>query len=174
MITTKRFSLTPLTASDANNNYLSWLTKDNTNGYIDYAKTKTTLFDLKHYIKERANNKFILFLGIHTKDNQTHIGNIKYEPINFEKNTATMGILIGDKNWRGKGVAAEVITASANHLKQKYNINTVFLGVDAINTAAISAYKKIGFKIVAQENNNIQMAWYLSKNLMVNNDDIQG
>jgi len=33
-----------------------------------------------------------------------------------------MGILIGDQSWWGKGVASEIITASAKYLKDKYFI----------------------------------------------------
>ena len=42
-----------------------------------------------------------------------HIGNIKYEPIDFQAATATMGILTGANDWRGKGVGPEVIKGSA-------------------------------------------------------------
>ena len=72
-----------------------------------------------------------------------------------------MGILIGDKKWRGKGVANEVITQSAFWLKKKYNITTILLSVNTKNTVAIMAYKKINFKVYQQQNNNIKMSWYL-------------
>ena len=161
MIKTNRFTLKPLTQYDVNDLYLSWLTKNNTNGYIKYAKNKLNLKDLKQYVKDRENKGDILFLGIFTKDSNQHIGNIKYEPIDYANKTATMGILIGDKKWRGKGVANEVITQSAFWLKKKYNITTILLSVNTKNTVAIMAYKKINFKVYQQQNNNIKMSWYL-------------
>ena len=58
-----------------------------------------------------------------------------------------MGILIGDSDWRGKGVAIEVIKASAHYLAKRYGVTTIFLGVDQINKAAVSAYQKVGLKL---------------------------
>jgi [ribosomal protein S5]-alanine N-acetyltransferase len=46
------------------------------------------------------------------RDSGNNIGNIKYEPIVIEEHQATMGILIGEKRRRGKGVATEVINTS--------------------------------------------------------------
>ncbi|KAF3978344.1 MAG: GNAT family N-acetyltransferase [Methylococcales symbiont of Iophon sp. n. MRB-2018] len=160
MIDTTRFILKPITIADANANYLSWL-NIKTSSYIDYAKQNPKLDDLKQYIQEKSNQKEVLFLGIFAKYNNQHIGNIKYEPIDFDKKQATMGILIGDKNWRGKGVAVEVIVASSNHLKQNHNTQTILLGVDANNTPAIAAYKKMGFQIDTQDNNSLKMTWHI-------------
>ena len=56
-----------------------------------------------------------------------------------------MGILIGDPDFRGKGVAAEVVFASAKWLKEHRSIRQILLGVNIENLPAIQAYKKIGF-----------------------------
>ena len=80
------------------------------------------------------------------RDSVSHIGNIKYEPIVIEEYQATMGILIGEKRWRGKGVATEVINASMTWLKRNLGIRKFFLSVDLDNIYAIKAYEKSGFK----------------------------
>ena len=100
-----------------------------------------------------------LLLGIFDIANNVHIGNVKYEPIDFENRTAVMGILIGDKNYRGIGVAPEVIKASSIWLKNTHNITSIILGVSIENDKAINAYKKIGF-ITCKEsliNSNLTM-----------------
>lgn len=159
MIITERFLLKLLTVHDVNQNYLSWLNPE-INNYIEYAKSNTSMKALKNYVGERENRQGVLFLGIFTKDAQ-HIGNIKYEPIDHKKKTAVMGILIGDNNWRGKGVAAEVIKASSNYLADQCGIETILLGVDKNNKAAIAAYQKIGFEVKEQNKNSIEMIWRL-------------
>jgi len=58
-----------------------------------------------------------------------------------------MGILIGEPAWRGKGVTAEVLTASAQWLKTHRHISEVVLGVSEENPAAIRAYEKVGFRL---------------------------
>ena len=72
-------------------------------------------------------------------------GNIKYEPVHTELGYAIMGILLGDPDWRGKGVAVEVLAASADWLRKYYRIEQIILGVSRSHTAAISAYQKVGF-----------------------------
>ena len=148
IINTKRFQLKSLTTKDVTEKYLSWF-----NGskevveYIAYAKTNADINKLRQYVKEREDREDVLFLGIFTDSGQ-HIGNIKYEPINLKDKSATMGILIGDKEWRGKGVATEVIKDSGKYLKENYKIKYIDLGVNKDNIAAVSAYKKMKFKVI--------------------------
>jgi len=148
IINTKRFQLKSLTTKDVTEKYLSWF-----NGskevveYIAYAKTNADINKLRQYVKEREDREDVLFLGIFTDFGQ-HIGNIKYEPINLKDKSATMGILIGDKKWRGKGVATEVIKDSGKYLKENYKIKYIDLGVNKDNIAAVSAYKKMKFKVI--------------------------
>ena len=157
MITTQRFLLKPLTIDDVDHRYLSWLNLK-ASSYIEYAKSHPSIEELKNYVGERENRQDVLFLGIFTKEAQ-HIGNIKYEPIDSKNKSAVMGILIGDNNWRGKGVAAEVIKASSNYLVDQCGTETILLGVDKNNKAAIIAYQKIGFKVKEQNENSIKMIW---------------
>lgn len=154
-VTTQRFLLKQLITDDVSDRYLSWLNEEES-PYIEYGKNHSTMEDLKVYVSERERKRDVLFLGIFTKKKK-HIGNIKYEPIDLKRKTAIMGILVGDKDWRGKGVAAEVIIASAHYLNSKYGVTTIFLSVNPNHQVAISAYKKIGFKFKELDKNNTNM-----------------
>ena len=87
----------------------------------------------------------------------TSTGSKVYEPISLKEKSATMGILIGNKEWRGKGVAFEVIKASSEYIGKKYNIKYILLGVEKSNTPAVSAYKKMNFKIIEENNKTLKM-----------------
>ena len=158
-VTTQRFLLRQLITDDISDRYLSWLNNEE-NHYIEYGKNHSTIEELKTYVSERERKRDVLFLGIFTKKKK-HIGNIKYEPIDLKRKTATMGILIGDNDWRGKGVAIEVIKASAHYLNSIYGVTTIFLGVNPNHQVAISVYKKIGFKFKEQDKNSTKMVWQL-------------
>ncbi len=144
-IQSKRFNLVTLRQSDVSDRYLRWINSSN-NKYIDYTSQSRSLADIQSYVAEREDDSTILFLGIFIRESNEHIGNIKFEPINFHNKTAVMGILIGEENWRGRGVTPEVIKSSSEWLNKKYDINHIALGVDSKNIAAIKAYEKIGFK----------------------------
>ena len=157
VINTERFQLKTLTVDDATEEYLSWFSSSKEVGeYIAYAKTNADINKLRQYVKEREDREDVLFLGIFTDSGQ-HIGNIKYEPINLKDKSATMGILIGDQEWRGKGVATEVIKDSSKYLKENYNIKYIDLGVNKDNIAAVSAYKKMKFKVIKKTNLGFMM-----------------
>jgi RimJ/RimL family protein N-acetyltransferase len=142
MIHTQRFYLRELQVNDVTDRYVNWL-KDKT--IRQYIEARFDLNQLKQYVKEKTLKKDVLFLGIFDKSSGEHVGNIKYEPVNPDLGFAVMGILIGQPEWRGKGVAAEVIKASAELLVNTRQIKKIILGVDRRNTMAINAYVKIGF-----------------------------
>lgn len=143
---TERFILRRLGVSDASERYLSWFEDESAQKYIVASKDMKKLESLKDYIKERENRDDVIFLGIFDKTNGEHIGNVKYEPVSKVENYAIMGILIGEKSWRGKNVAQEVIIASSQKIYNDLGISQIFLGVDLENTPAVNAYLKMGFQ----------------------------
>lgn len=140
---TLRFHLRELTIQDASVKYLSWFSEQTTSEYITYKNED--LKSLQNYIFEKDQDPNCWFYGIFTKKNQEHIGNLKYERHPNHEHVATLGILIGDESYQGKGVASEVINASILFFKDDTNITTINLGVAEKNISAIKAYKKIGF-----------------------------
>ncbi len=144
-IVTDRFMLRELTADDATERYLNWFDDSDTKKFIVASSSTKNLSDLKQFIIERTGREDILFLGIFKKNSGLHIGNIKYEPVNSHLGYAIMGIMIGDSEFRGKGVASEVLKASAQWLKLYRNINQIVLGVNKDNLGAIRSYEKVGF-----------------------------
>jgi len=164
MIRTERFVLTPLSAEHATKRYAGWLANPDSQRYIVTA-SDNSLGALRSYITERSGRADVVFLGIFVRETNEHIGNIKYEPINIVEKSAVFGILIGEINWRGKGVAGEVIRAACQRLLNEMGITKYYLGVDPHNTSAVRAYKKIGFQQYdIDEAGNIKMLLDLNAN----------
>ncbi|MES2413933.1 MAG: GNAT family protein [Pseudomonadota bacterium] len=166
-IATERFLLRSLAEQDVTERYFSWLSDEEARKFIISAATNKNLSSLKAYVLDRVGRKDILFLGIFDRANGLHIGNIKYEPVNLVEGYAVMGVLIGDPAYRGKGVAAEVLRASAGWLKDHRNTRQILLGVSKENHVAIRAYQQVGF-VVAETSHTyrsapdaITMAWHL-------------
>jgi ribosomal-protein-alanine N-acetyltransferase len=146
VIVTERFILRPLTTDDATARYLNWLADEDARRYIQAAGETRSIDDLREYIAKRSSKGDLLFLGIFETTEGKHIGNIKYEPIDIAAGTAEMGILIGEPRWRGRGVAREVISASARWLKKHRGISYIMLGVESNNKGALTAYLRTGFR----------------------------
>jgi RimJ/RimL family protein N-acetyltransferase len=150
-IRTNRLILRSLDESDATERYAAWLNDRVVNQYLE--TRSVTLEDLRRYIKEKRESPKALFLGIFANDAGLHIGNVKLEPIAADK--ATMGILIGDMNYWGKGIATEVTNAMCAYAFDRLGLSEVNLGVIAENNAAIRVYEKCGFTVDHAEKNAI-------------------
>ena len=147
-IPTKRFILRPLSEHDVTERYLGWLNDNEAQKFITTAASYQTISSLKKYVVDRIGRDDVLFLGIFDSLDGFHVGNIKYEPINVFLGYAVMGILIGEPTYRGKGVATEVLHASAEWLKRNRSIGQILLGVSNENRAAVRAYQRAGFQIL--------------------------
>jgi [ribosomal protein S5]-alanine N-acetyltransferase len=146
-IETARFELRRLTTADVNERYLGWLRDPQAERYITAATTTRDLDELRAYVRARVDRPDVLFLAIVDKATGLHVGNIKYEPLDRESGYAVMGLLIGDPEYRGRGVAREVLEASTAWLKVHHGIDEVILTVDAAHDRAIRAYEAAGFAI---------------------------
>lgn len=144
---TERLVIRTLSLEDVGQEYLSWFNQKNVRDYIYYKlNEQDQLEDLKKYVVEKSNDKNVIFLGIFNKSNsKEHIGNIKFEPVDLVNKIATMGILIGNEKWKGKGVGAEALEG-AHHIVQSLGVMKVFLGVEKTNDKAIRLYEKCGYE----------------------------
>jgi len=68
-----------------------------------------------------------------------------------------MGILIGENEWRRKSVASEVVKASSEYLGKIYGFRYIDLSVGRSNIPAITAYKKMKFEVVEEDDNGFKM-----------------
>ncbi len=145
MIYKERIYLRPLTTEDVTEKYLSWLNDSETNKFLE--TRKETMEGLKSYVAERINRKDVFFAGVFDKETNEHIGNIKLEPIDWIKKRAVFGILIGNKNFRGKGIGTEATKLTVKIAFEIFELDKVELGVISDNIAATKAYEKAGFKV---------------------------
>jgi RimJ/RimL family protein N-acetyltransferase len=148
------FFLRSLASTDDLANYLFWMSNPSNNQFILGSNNKFTIEKLKDYIDFCNSSKDILLIGIFDKFSNEHIGNIKYDGINKIDKSATMGILIGEKKYRGIGLAKEVIQHTLTWIYGNLGIEKVLLGVDKRNIKALNLYKKIGFVIIDNDSFN--------------------
>lgn len=166
-IETSRFTLRTLRAGNASPRYVRWLDEQSSLGFIATAKEKNNIEHIRQYILERNARDDVLFLGIFTKNDNNHIGNIKFEPIDYSCSYAVVGVMIGESDWQGRAVLSEVIAASTQWLKDHFGINEIVLGVNLNNQYAKKAYEKSGFnvektdKILIESNQSISMVLHL-------------
>lgn len=147
-IKTTRFVLKKFSLTYVSKKYLNWFKDRDVNRFISF-KPKN-LSDLRKNIIEILKEKNTIFFAIFIK--KKHIGNLKIHNINYKKNEAWLGILIGDKNFRGQKVSPEVIENLKIYLIKK-KIYFLKLNVHKKNLPAIKAYVKSKFFILKKNKN---------------------
>ena len=151
-----------LSIKNINQNYLNWFQDQEIKRNI----INTNFFklsDLKKYFLKEKKKKNTIFFGIFYK--KKHIGNLKYEGIYKNSRKASFGILIGNKNYRGKEIGYKVINKSINFLIEKYRIKKFIISCKKNNYKALNLYKKLGFRIIKNLNNQVflELDVFLSK-----------
>ena len=141
----KKVFLRILNVSDATAEYCAWLNDPEVNKFL--TTQQAIISELRGYIKEKLISENTLFLGIFWNENSRHIGNIKLEPIDEEKGEAIIGILVGDKDYWGKGVATEAIGLLSSYAFRVLKLRRLGLKVIAENKAAVRVYQKCGFRL---------------------------
>ena len=139
--------LKPFSKEFMSQDYLSWMNNAETTKFIQKAKNNTSMDELYSFANEMINSQTDYFFAIILKKNLLHIGNVRLGPIDFNLMSSNFGIMIGNKDFRGCGVGAEVLELikdfSFKHLQLE---KLIFPAVEAY-TAAMRLYEKAGFTL---------------------------
>jgi RimJ/RimL family protein N-acetyltransferase len=84
-------------------------------------------------------------LAIDTLAESRHIGSIALHEVNGEDRKATLGVMIGDKDYWSRGYGTDAIVTLLRFGFDEMNLNRVDLSVDEDNVRGITCYRKCGF-----------------------------
>jgi RimJ/RimL family protein N-acetyltransferase len=139
--------LRSLERTDLNDRYLSWLNDPEVTRYTETGTFPATAEDLENYYRAITGSRNDVILAIVDKSSGRHIGNVKLGPIHWIHRCATLGILIGEKEFWGKGIGLEATRLMAEYGFERLNLHRIDLGVFAEHAAAVRCYEKAGFKV---------------------------
>ncbi len=82
--------------------------------------------------------------AVETKDG-VHIGNCGLHGGNAESRRAELGIMIGEKEYWGRGFGTDIMLTLLRFAFAQMNLNKVTLGVFEFNERGLAMYAKLGF-----------------------------
>ena len=94
-------------------------------------------------------------LGIDTQDGR-HIGNCMYYDIGLRQGEAELGIMIGDRDYWGRGYGTDSLEALLSHLFTSTQLSYLYLHTLEWNNRARRAFAKAGLQEVKKERRNGQ------------------
>lgn len=136
--------LRPLDISDLEGNYINWLndpiiTLQNSHHIFPYSK-----IELENYIKNAYTSTDKLPLAIIDIQTDRHIGNISLVDINHINRRSNWGLVIGEKEFWGKGIAKEASILILKHAFDTLNIERIFSGTTEKNIGGQKLMETIG------------------------------
>ena len=139
----ERIYLSPRNSEDVEQ-FTEWLNDFNTTDYIGRSGASVTLDTEKEYLS-RVSKDTATFVIVTLEDNKM-IGTVSLEKINWHNRTATLGIFIGDKDFRNKGYGTEAIKLILEYGFKYLNLYNIKLDLMEFNARALKCYEKCGFK----------------------------
>lgn len=169
-----RLTLRKLVPSDVGMAYVGWLNDPETNMYTETRHETHTLETLLAYVKSFENRHNEYLLGIFEKDCGRHVGNIKIGPVNLRHLFGSVGVIIGEKDCRGRGYATEAISLAVQFAFKQLGLHKLTAGVIRGNEASLRAFQKNLFVVegVRREQNFCAGAWRDEMMLGLISDDL--
>ncbi len=114
---------------------------DNLFSYLPVSLAKQKRW-YENYLKDNTNQTFVIEYTIQNKP----IGTVSLLHIDHKNQIAEISILIGEKDYRGKGMAKQALTQLINYGFNQLNLNRLFLQLFEGNEPALRLYESLGFK----------------------------
>lgn len=143
----EKIYLRGLERPDLEGEYFDWLNDREVTKFLDSGFFPNTMEKMEEYYSNIALSPNNLMLAIIDKESDKHIGNIKAGPINWVTGVASLGIMIGNKEFWGRGYGTEAIRLVLDYAFKSLNLHKVTAGIVANHQASIRAFQKAGFEI---------------------------
>jgi len=113
---------------------------------MDNGRFPNTLLKQKTHLKKMNQSKTDLQLAIVHKPTMKVIGTIGIHEIDRVNGNADVSLVIGDKNFRGKGFAKEAIQLIIRHVSDWPSMHKLTAGMFEENIGSYKAFRFAGFR----------------------------
>ncbi len=94
----------------------------------------------------QRNDGFLYAIEARVEDGWHHIGNVGLEQVDWKNRRATLGIVLGEKTYWGKGYGTDAARVMLRFAFCELNLHRVELETFSFNPRAMRCYEKLGFK----------------------------
>jgi len=144
---TDKLFMRGLELEDLKGSYTGWFNdadvcRHNSHGIFPKSKS-----DFEAYVRSTHGSRDRIVWAIVDKKTLKHIGNICLQSIDWVNRSAEFAILMGEKDYWGKGYASEAARLLLNHGFNRLNLNRVYCGTSAFNVGMQRLALKLGMKL---------------------------
>lgn len=124
--------------------YARWLNDKQVCKENRHGKVYNTIEMTRDYVESVDKSENIAVFAIITKKENKHIGNICLENISWEDNSGEIAILIGEKEFWGKGIATKAYRLIIDYGFNTLDLHRLFSDMTTRNKAMIRVAEKVG------------------------------
>ncbi len=134
-----------LEETDLEGNYFQWFNDQEVTAFMRNGTFPNSAAKARDFFLRMSSSENDIVLAIIGKDDGRHVGNLGLHGINWLYRSAELGIIVGERDCHGKGLATEAMRLLLGHAFNRLNLHRVYLITDIENKAAIRAFEKAGF-----------------------------
>lgn len=142
---TDRIGLRSLESEDIAGNYIKWFNDSEVCYFNSHHRFMKSKEELRAYIDDVNKDRNTLVFAIVDIESGFHIGNISLQEINYIDRSAELAFLVGEKEFWGKGYAAEAAEILIRHAFSELNLHRLYLGTADNNIRMQKLAEKLGF-----------------------------
>lgn len=143
----KKLYLRGIEEGDLEGRYFDWLNDYEITKYMESGSFPNTVEKMQEYFRNVGRSGNNVLLAIIDMETDEHIGNVRLGPINWIHRTSFLGIMIGEKEFSGKGYGTEALKLVVDYAFNRLNLRKISADMNASNKASVRAYEKAGFKV---------------------------
>ncbi len=143
-IYSEKYLVRTLKLSDASDRWANWMLDPEIMFLMNMPAREWTQTHIANYVKQ-FDQRSRLLLGIFEKQTSRHIGIVTVEL--RAKDQYLVNMMIGEPQYRNKGVATEIAVPFGNHFLETMGLTTGRATVLGRNAAINHYLRKIGFKL---------------------------
>ena len=137
--------LRTLTPQDVTKEYVGWLNDPDVNRFLEIRHSFQTLESVSRFVADCYDNDEDWLFGIYYDD--SHIGNVRITDYDGLQKRASLGLLIGCSDFRGRGLGTRVVRLASNWAMRALHLEHLCAGCYSTNVASISIFEKCGYVI---------------------------
>ncbi len=142
----KTIYLRGLRRQDLDGPWLSWFDDAEVCRYNNHWRFPNSRDRMQSYLEHVQGSQRDLVLAIVSQANDTHIGNVSLQNIDWISRSAEFAIIIGDRSHWNKGVAYEAGSLIVKHGLEELNLHRIYCGTSADNLGMQKLALKLGMR----------------------------
>ena len=152
-----KISLIPFKKESISERYIGWLNDPEVNRFLEVRFVHQTYETVLAYVSSFYGDAEKYMWGVYPNNTDNLIGTATLSNIVRHHGSGIIGLMIGEKEYWGKGYGTEIIKLVVDYAFKKLSLHKVTAGAVAANKSSIKAFQKASFEIEGRAKSHLHL-----------------